>query len=117
MSKLLRYYSPGSTYFVTSVTRARSPILGEGAQFLYDSITESKAILNFEITAWVIIPDHFHIINPLQNNLSNIMKRIKLIFSYKYRHLHKSYRGSLWQPRFWDHIIRDQDDMNKHIHT
>ena len=24
-------------------------------------------------------------------------------------------KGKLWQGRFWDHIIRDQDDMNRHI--
>jgi putative transposase len=23
--------------------------------------------------------------------------------------------GRIWQNRFWDHIIRDQKDMNRHI--
>ncbi len=24
-------------------------------------------------------------------------------------------RGRVWQNRFWDHIIRDQEDLNRHI--
>ncbi len=23
--------------------------------------------------------------------------------------------GRVWQNRFWDHIIRDQNDMNRHL--
>jgi putative transposase len=23
--------------------------------------------------------------------------------------------GQIWQNRFWDHVIRNQDDMNRHI--
>ncbi len=23
--------------------------------------------------------------------------------------------GKIWQRRFWDHVIRDQNDLNKHI--
>jgi putative transposase len=24
-------------------------------------------------------------------------------------------RAGLWQPRFWDHLIRDPDDLARHI--
>ena len=92
------------------------PLLVENAQFLQESITETKKTSNFKIIARVIMPDHFHIIiNPLENDLSIIMKKVKLRFSYRYRHLHKLYKGTLWQTRYWDHIIRNQDDMNRHI--
>jgi putative transposase len=92
------------------------PILVEHAQFLLESIKETNESLYFDIVAWVIMPDHFHlIINPRNNDLSDILKRIKLKYSYKYRHLHDLYRGTLWQNRYWDHVIRDQADMNNHI--
>jgi putative transposase len=25
------------------------------------------------------------------------------------------YRGKVWQTRYWDHIIRNEKDMNNHI--
>ncbi len=27
----------------------------------------------------------------------------------------KMHRGRVWQNRFWDHIIREQNDFNRHI--
>ena len=35
--------------------------------------------------------------------------------SARYRIRNKSTSGRIWQYRFWDHIIRDQNDLNKHI--
>ena len=25
------------------------------------------------------------------------------------------YRGRVWQNRFWDHVIRDEDDFDRHL--
>ena len=72
--------------------------------------------VRFEIIAWVILPDHVHlVIDPQEADLSNIMKRLKLAFAYSYRTEVGQYRGQVWQPRFWDHVIRDQEDLNRHI--
>jgi len=79
-------------------------------------MAELKAISNYDLMAWIIIPDHFHmIIDPKENNISDLMKKLKLKFAYQYRNAQKSHRATIWQSRFWDHIIRDQDDLNKHI--
>ena len=43
------------------------------------------------------------------------MKEFKLKFSGLYRSRHHLNSGRIWQYRFWDHIIRNQDDMNRHI--
>jgi putative transposase len=62
------------------------------------------------------MPDHFHIIiNPYDTILSDIIHDIKLSFIGQFRSKFDHYRGQFWQTRFWDHIIRDQDDLNKHI--
>ncbi len=42
------------------------------------------------------------------------MKRIKLSFSKKYR-FESGEIGRVWQYRFWDHVIRDNNDLNNHI--
>jgi putative transposase len=70
----------------------------------------------FEIIAWVVLPNHFHLlIDPVDNNVSTLMKRVKLSFSTCYRKRVGARSGRVWQYRFWDHIIRDQSDLNRHV--
>jgi len=86
MSKLRRYYSTGNVYFITVVTYKRMPSLVKNINLLWQSIEKAKGQNSFNIIAWAILPDHFHvIINPHDSNLSEIVKRIKLIFSAKIR--------------------------------
>jgi putative transposase len=49
------------------------------------------------------------------NDLSEVMKRFKQDFGFLYRQRIGSQTGRVWQLRFWDHVIRDQNDMNRHI--
>ena len=116
MSKLLRYYEEGNVYFVTAVTRNRENILLKHQNLLQDSIEKYKEKLRFSLVAWVILPDHFHmIIDPKDSDLSLIIQKLKLSFSKKYRYISGDGFGHVWQSRFWDHIIRDQVDMNNHV--
>lgn len=55
------------------------------------------------------------LIEPDQSDLSEIIKRIKLSFAGKYRLRNNTRSGRVWQLRFWDHIIRNESDMNRHI--
>jgi putative transposase len=72
--------------------------------------------MKFALIAFAILPDHMHlIIDPKNNNLSSIVQKIKLSFSKKLRYRMKTYGGNIWQKRFWDHIIRNQDDLNSHL--
>jgi putative transposase len=116
MSKLLRYYFPGNVYFVTAVTHERVPILIGNIDLLWRAFDGVKRVSHVHIIAWVVLPDHFHmIIDPHNNILSNLMQRIKMSFASNYRKRHGIYRGRVWQNRFWDHIIRNEDDMKRHI--
>ena len=116
MSKLLRRYSPGRVYFVTAVTHQRAPLLIENRDLFRLSIKKVRPILPFDLIAWVLLPDHLHlIIDPGAFDLSNLMQQIKLSFAFHTRRRIGLYRGKIWQSRFWDHIIRDQEDMNRHI--
>jgi len=55
------------------------------------------------------------ILSPGENDLSGILKRLKLSFAHQHRVRQDDSQRTLWQRRFWDHIIRDQEDMNRHI--
>ena len=116
MSKLLRHYSPGQIYFVTAVTDGRIPILIEFANEFIEAMTEASRRINFKLIAHVIMPDHVHmIIDPCNNNLSGIIRIIKLIFAYNYRKAKGLDRAKVWQARFWDHIIRNEKDLINHL--
>jgi putative transposase len=103
-------------YFVTAVTHERAEILRDNADILWNSIVKIRNAEKFDLIAWAMMPDHFHmIIDCNASSLSKIMQRIKLSFAYQYRRRMAMYRGQVWQSRFWDHAIRDQKDMNRHI--
>ncbi len=116
MTNIRRYLHEGNIYFLTHVTYNRHNILLNHFNLLWDSINKYQNETNFELIAWVVLPDHMHmLIDPKENNLSTLMKKIKLSFSMKYLKEQNLKSGKVWQNRFWDHIIRDQNDMNRHI--
>jgi len=116
MTNIRRYYSDCYTYFVAHVTLRRHQILRGNEDILLEAIEKHKAATASDLIAWAILPDHFHLlIQPGNTNISLLTRRIKLSFSAKYRQRKGLQSGRLWQYRFWDHIIRNQDDMNRHI--
>jgi putative transposase len=69
----------------------------------------------FTVRAWVILPDHFHLILNVTNGcFADIIHGVKISFSAQYRKRTEQ-AGPVWQHRYWDHIIRSQEDMNRHI--
>ncbi|MFH1686802.1 MAG: transposase [bacterium] len=115
MSKLLRHFQPGHSCFVTSVTNQRRPLLVRNARSLARAVRRARRKSSFEVVAWVVLPDHFHMIIDVPNgDTSAIMRRIKLSFSGQYRS-EMGFVGPVWQHRYWDHIIRSQEDMNRHV--
>ena len=73
-------------------------------------------ITDMNLIAWAILPDHMHmLIEPRSNNLSDLMKRLKQKFSGLYRSQYHLKSGRIWQYRYWDHIIRNQNDLNQHL--
>lgn len=116
MTNIRRYWNDNNTCFPTHVTYNRCPILIDNFDLLWQAITKIKDKHQFELIAWVIMPDHCHfLISCGANNPSNLTRQIKLSFSTSYRGATRQRTGRVWQYRFWDHIIRDQNDMNRHI--
>ena len=116
MSQLRRYYSAGNIYFVTTVTHLRRPILGEHIDLCQTAIQRTIRRFSVAIPAWVTMPEHVHLIcEPRDLDLSQIMKNLKENFAFLYRQRIGARAGCVWQRRFWDHVIRDQNDLNRHI--
>jgi putative transposase len=67
---------------------------------------------------YTFLPDHIHLLNrPTgQSNFSSIVHSLKRNFTKQYKE-NLGIHGSLqfWQPRFWDHLIRDEEDFQRHL--
>lgn len=71
---------PNTFHYLTFVTFLRVPIFHSEqiCRFFIESLRETKDDLPFKLVAYVIMPDHVHlIINPLQCNIEIIGKTLK----------------------------------------
>ena len=116
MSNMRRYWQPAQLCFLTNVTFARQALLVEHVDLLWEAICTQQQKKHFDLMAWAILPDHMHLLlNPGENDTSNLMRRIKLAFSSRLRRRQWKRSARTWQYRFWDRIMRDNDDVNRHI--
>jgi putative transposase len=116
MSNLRRYDPYGKPVYITNVTYNRAPILADNVDLFWQSMENTKTKHPFDLIAWAIMPEHLHlIIETGATPITKIMHDFKLSFSSYYRKRNNMISGKVWQLRFWDHIIRNQKDLNRHI--
>ena len=131
MSEFRRWYQPGGTYFFTVVTYNRIPLFADnGARGLLGEIMRAvKEEEPYETLAIVLLPDHLHAIWQLprgDHDFSRRWKRIKSDFTRAWRKQggkeakttdSRQRRGNrgVWQTRFWEHLIRDENDLEAHF--
>jgi len=108
MTNIRRYFREGNLYFLTHVTHNRRPILVDNYDLLQEAM-QSKIRKPTRLLAWVVLPDHLHmIVDPGGCDLSTLVRQFKLSFSTRYRKGQGAAVGRVWQYRFWDHQIRDE---------
>ena len=125
MSNYVRFYNNNYKYvFFTIVTYNRNPILINNIDILRKSFKYALSKFKFEIFACNILKNHIHLILKLQNtkDYSEIIRIIKYYFSRNVKSensiskskLQKREKG-IWQRRFWEHTIRNENDLYKHL--
>ena len=125
MSNYTRLFLQGFNYlFITVVTNGRQKILIEMIDILRQSFKSALDKFAFEIYAAVIMPDHMHLIIKVEHieDYPKILYLIKYKFSLKMpknaflspSKIKKGEKG-IWQRRYWEHTIRDEEDMAKHL--
>jgi putative transposase len=120
-----RNFVPGGTFFFTvTLADRRSSALVDHIGALRAAFRMCRRERPFMIDAIVILPDHLHAILTLPSgdaDFSGRWRRIKGNFSSHmiklgasvHRHPNGDY--ALWQRRFWEHTIRDDDDFAHHV--
>jgi putative transposase len=125
MVQYRRNLAPGGTYFFTVTLRdRRSSLLTDHVHLLREAFRITLEKSPFMTDAVVIMPDHIHAVWSLPENDADYSGRWRSIKSRFTRalvkagvKLHRDARGeyALWQRRFWEHTIRDDNDLARHV--
>lgn len=93
---------------------------------LHDAIATIQSRRPFSIVAMVLLPDHLHAIFELPPDDEDFSTRIsvmKVLFSKQIVSTNETLSTSrsarrergIWQRRFYEHVIRDDRDLQNHI--
>lgn len=131
MPEYRRMIAPGGTFFLTLVTYARRPLFRDGAlvALLRATVAQIRGEHPFELRGAVVMPDHIHLLCELPDGDADYSTRMGLIkarFTRAFLAAHavpepvctsrlRHPERSVWQRRFWEHTIRDDDDFAAHL--
>jgi putative transposase len=114
MSDYRRVRISGGTYFFTvNLADRRGTLLVDHIDLLRKALASVRARHPFGVDALVVLPDHMHAIWHLPGDDQD--------YSGRWREIKKGFtktlpcRGTVWQPRFWEHAIRDEKDYRTHM--
>jgi len=113
MSRLKDFdYSNWAVYVTTNTFKHKNIFVSDDrVKTIYDALEESHDKYKMKINSFVIMPTHCHfiIVSP-SNNLSDIIHDIKGLSAFKMLNTNLI-RGKLWQRGFYDHVIRNRNDL------
>ncbi len=121
MSEYRRAFQSGGCYFFTVVTHERRPWLTETGALdrIRNAFRHVMRDRPFRMDAIVILPDHLHCIWQLPEGDEGFPERWRQIKRYVSIGMvsQQNVRGekALWQRRYWEHLIRDEDDWRRHM--
>ena len=115
---LKHYHEKNNLYFITTIIENRRIIFKDefACDLFVNLLTYYKFSCDYNIKAFVIMPDHVHlIIQPIgKYNISEIVKKIKGSFSRYYNKQNKT-SGTVFQKGFYDSIIKTEEQLYKTI--
>jgi len=115
----------GSYFFTVNLENRRTPLLTDHIDALREATRETRLRYPFHIDAFVVLPDHLHAVLTLPPGDADFSARWRLIKSRFAKVIPKQewlspvrtarHERGLWQRRFWEHLIRDEDDHARHV--
>jgi putative transposase len=126
-----RAFAPGGTFFFTLVTERRAAILcdARARHGLRAAFHATAARWPFSVLAIVLLPDHLHAIWSLPPDDPDYSRRwayLKKCFTHRWLAAagdeqpvtpsrRRNRRRGVWQRRYWEHLIRDELDLERHV--
>ena len=119
------FVAGGSFFFTVNLAERRLRLLIDNIEELRTAFRETQRRHPFTIDAMVVLPDHLHTIWTMPDGDADFATRWRLLKSAFSRrlpagerisgsHAAKGERG-VWQRRYWEHTIRDENDFARHI--
>ena len=104
----------GTFFFTVTLRNRRSDALVRHVDALRASWRAAKLRNPHEVIAAVVLPDHLHAVIQMAEDAdySRLWQDLKKGFT---RRVASGSPSSPWQPRFWEHTIRDLTDLQRHI--
>ena len=113
--RLPRLDLPNATYFVTVTTSERKRWFSRRAcaELLCRLICAERG-RSFLLHAFVVMPDHYHMLATLLDGhrIPSVMGRINSLSARRLNAI-ISRRGTVWSRRFYDHVVRNEDDFGE----
>jgi putative transposase len=137
-------YSQAGAYFVTICTQNRECLFGEIAdgemmlnaagRIVADEWMQTACIRKeIELDEWAVMPNHFHGIVVLTDNvgaihelplqmtqmqrrnmmLPKLIGRFKMLSAKHINELRDTPRTALWQRNYWEHVICDEPELHR----
>ena len=99
-------FRPRATYFITVRVYGSAPILavGERRQEVLDSLQFACQKRNWEMVAWVVLPDHYHCILKAPDEAASLSDLIGVVHGYTARRWNRE-EGKVGRQvwyQFWD---------------
>ena len=117
----------GSYFFTVNILDRQSNLLTHHIDELRNAHRQMIAKYPVQVDAMVVLPDHIHAIWTLADDDADYSSRWKFFKSSFSRSIpteHSSVRSesrikkaerAVWQRRFWEHRIRDDEDFQRHM--
>ena len=102
-------YSRNGYYFVTVCTNYRRPHLAKLKSEINRAVQKLNEIEGIKVDYYTILPSHVHLIlilNESEMHLGEIVRRFKASTS-------KETGIKLWQPNYYEHVIRNEQALFK----
>lgn len=120
------YIDGGCWFFTVNLQSRNSSLLVDEIVKFRQAYSETQNRHPFQTNAIVILPNHIHVIwtlPPNDTDYSMRWRRIKSVFSKSLPkkevrsdvQIKRGERG-IWQRRFWEHAICDENDFERHVH-
>jgi putative transposase len=119
------FVAGGCWFFTVNLFDRRRHLLTENIQALRAATRLTQTRHPFTIDAMVVLPDHLHAVWTLPEGDADFPLRWRLIKIAFAQAIPKSESRSpvrvargergIWQRRFWEHLIRDEEDFGRHV--
>jgi putative transposase len=102
-------------YFVSTQTEDRKPFFRHErwARLMLSTLSHYDGT-GYKLHAYVVMPDHLHLLISPFESVGKSVQLIKGGFSFRAKR-ELEWNGETWQPGFTDHRIRDEEDWRKHL--